>query len=130
MQLLNYLLSALEPEDLSVLMPALGEATLAPGQVLFEIGDRVDTLFFPSSACISVVSVMSDGRTVETTTTGRETAVALIDAVTDQPSRSRAFAQIPGAAMRMPAGRFRARMAEPGAAAPGAAACPRRRRPG
>jgi CRP-like cAMP-binding protein len=109
-QLLNFFLSALEPDDLAALSPRMSEVALGVAQVLFETGDKVDTVYFPGSACVSLVVVMSDGKAVETSTVGRESAVALINVMTDQPSPIRAFAQIGGSAMRVSAAAYRARL--------------------
>jgi CRP-like cAMP-binding protein len=94
-QLLNFFLSALRPDDLQVLAAGLVEVSLSPGQVLFEPGDVVDALYFPGSS-----------------TVGRESAVGLTDAVVNQPARSRIFAQIGGSAMRLSAPSYRARFRE------------------
>lgn len=112
MQLLNFFLSALKPSDLAALSESLSEVGLASGQPLWEAGGEVEALYFPSSACISMVTVLSDGKSVETSTIGRESVVALLDALAQQPSRSRVFAQIGGGAMRLPASAFRARLLE------------------
>jgi CRP-like cAMP-binding protein len=109
-QLLNFFLSALEPDDLAALSPRMSEVALGVAQVLFETGDKVDTVYFPGSACVSLVVVMRDGKAVETSTVGRESAVALINVMTDQPSPIRAFAQIGGSAMRVSAAAYRARL--------------------
>ena len=112
MQLLNFLLSAMSEADRAAFNPVLAETALAPGQVLFEQGDKVDLIYFPGSACISLVTVMADGKTVETSTIGRESAVALMDAMTNRPASTRIFAQIAGSAMRLPAAAFRERLRE------------------
>jgi CRP-like cAMP-binding protein len=111
-QLLNFFLSALRPDDLAALSSGLAEVSFAPGQVLFDAGSEVEAIFFPGSACVSVVTVLRDGKAVETATVGRESAVGLMDAVTDQPARSQTFAQISGSAMRLSAPVFRARLRE------------------
>ena len=106
----NFLLEALPPEDVSSLTPSLKEVTFTRGQVLFEPADPVDTLYFPSSACISVVTVMRDGGTYETATIGRESVVGMLDVLTRQPATSRAFIQIAGSGLSLPASNFRARL--------------------
>ncbi len=108
----NFLLRALPADDAAHLTPHLREISLTRGQPLYDPGDAVDTLYFASSACISVVSVMRDGRLVETTTVGRESAPGLLDAVTDQPATSRIFVQVAGAALALPSAVFRKRLAE------------------
>ncbi len=112
MKLLNFLLSALDPADLEALSPHLEEVSLSASQVLFETGDLIDAIYFPGSACISIVTIMSDGKAVETSTVGRESGVGLLDALTQQPARNRFFAQIAGSAIRLPAVVFRHRVAE------------------
>ncbi len=91
MQLLNFFLSALKPSDREALTNGMTEIALASAEVLFETGDEVDYVYFPGSACISVVTVLKDGKVVETSTVGRESVVAVLDAITIQPSRSRVF---------------------------------------
>lgn len=110
MKLLNFLLSALEPDDLAALSPSLTEVVLVVGDVIFEPGEQPDAIYFPGGACISIVTIMSDGRAVENTTVGRDSAAGLMEAITDQPATARAFAQIGGSAIRAPAALFRARM--------------------
>jgi len=108
----NFLLRALPAEDTPYLTPHLREVSLSRAQPLYEPGDLVDTLYFASSACISVVSVMQDGRIVETTTVGRESAPGLLDAVTDLPATSRIFVQVAGGALALPSAVYRKRLAE------------------
>ncbi|WP_372784383.1 Crp/Fnr family transcriptional regulator [Phenylobacterium sp.] len=108
----NFLLRALRADDAAYLTPHLREVSLSRGQALYEPGDEVDTLYFASSACVSVVSVMRDGRIVETTTVGCESVAGLLDAVTHQATASRIFVQVAGAALTLPSAVFRARLAE------------------
>ena len=88
------------------------EVSLGAGQVLHEPGDTVELVYFPSSAVVSVVTVMGDGRSVETASIGYEGVGVLLPALTGVPSESRMFAQIPGGAISLPAARLRARMNE------------------
>lgn len=106
----NFLLRALHTNDAVHLTPFMREVSLVRGQRLYEPDDPVDTLYFPSSACISVVTTMRDGRQVETATIGRESAAALLDAVTGQPATSRVFVQVGGSAMLLPVQAYRQRM--------------------
>jgi CRP-like cAMP-binding protein len=109
-KLLNFLLSALEPDDLAALSPGMIETTLGSGEVIFEPGQQPDAIYFPGGACISIVTILADGRAVETTTVGRESAAGLMEAITHRPATARAFAQIGGGAIRVPAALFRTRM--------------------
>jgi CRP-like cAMP-binding protein len=111
-KLLNFFLSALQPDDRAALSIGMTEVALAPAQVLSEFGEVVEWIYFPGSASISFVTVMSDGKAVETATIGREGVISLIDVATDRPSRLTVFAQIGGSAMRISAASFRARLAQ------------------
>jgi CRP-like cAMP-binding protein len=106
LQLLNFFLTAMQPTDRDALGHDLAEVALAVGDVLFEPGQPVDWIYFPGSACVSVVTLMMDGKAVETATVGRESAVALLDAITARASPSRIFTQIHGSAMRLRASAF------------------------
>ena len=112
MQFRNFLLSALRPDDAAALTPHLREISLSRSQVLFEPGQPVESVYFPSSACISITAVMEDGKLVETNTVGRESAAGLLDAVSGEPSATRCFTQIAGGAMMLPSTVYRNRMRE------------------
>jgi CRP-like cAMP-binding protein len=106
----NFLLRALDANDAATITPQLREVSLSRGQPLYEPGDHVDTLYFPSSACVSVVTVMRDGKAVETTSVGRESVPALLDALTDRPTTSRVFVQVGGAALTLSSAVYRSRL--------------------
>jgi CRP-like cAMP-binding protein len=99
----NYLLSAFDPADRDALIPDLTEVSLSAGQVLYRPGERVDGVYFPSTAVISVATLMSDGQIVETGAVGFESAIGVLAALSGDPMRSQVFVQMPGAAMRLPA---------------------------
>jgi CRP-like cAMP-binding protein len=111
MEFRNFLLSALNVDDEIALVPHLKEVSLSRGQMLYEPGDRVELIYFPSSACISVVTIMQDGRAFETGTIGRESAAGLVDAIAGAAVASRVFVQLAGGAMSISAAAFRGRLA-------------------
>lgn len=82
------------------------------GHVLLEPGQMADTVYFPSSAVVSVATVMEDGRAVESNTIGRETAVGLLNAMIREPMTSRVFVQVGGAGLSLSASAFRQRVAQ------------------
>ena len=108
----NFLLSALTAADLQALLPALSEVSLVSGQVLFEVGATAEAVYFPSSAVVSLVTVMEDGRSVESHTIGRESGVGLLNVASRRPVESRVFTQVAGTALRLPADALRRRVAE------------------
>lgn len=105
----NYLLSALDPEDMAVLGPFLTETALSAGEVLHEVDQPIEAIFFPSSAVVSVVTPTRDGRSVESATIGFESVSGLPSALSGEPSSSRVFAQVAGGAIRLPAAQLRDR---------------------
>ena len=109
MEFRNYLLSALPKADLLELMPSLSETSLERGQILFAPGDVARHIFFPSSAVLSVITLMANDHGVESSTIGHESAAPLIAVLADRPVKARIFAQIPGSAIKLPAAVLRSR---------------------
>lgn len=103
----NYVLGALTPAVRHALEPDLVLVELASGEVLYEPDYEVEWVWFPCTAVLSVVTVMLDGRAVESDTVGRESAVGILAALGKAPSTSRTFVQIPGRAYRLPAASLR-----------------------
>ncbi|MGH7025444.1 MAG: Crp/Fnr family transcriptional regulator [Caulobacteraceae bacterium] len=103
----NYILRALSAADRAMLEPDLVRYALASGEILYEPDYQVDWVWFPLTAVLSVVTVMSNGRTVESDTIGRESAVGILAALGKAVSTSRTITQIPGEAIRLPAIRLR-----------------------
>jgi CRP-like cAMP-binding protein len=93
--------------DRAALEPALASVTLRSGEVLYEPDYEVDWVYFPCTAVLSVVTVMKDGRTVESDTIGRESAAGILAALGGAVSTSRTFTQIPGEVVRLSASRLR-----------------------
>ncbi|HEY2482311.1 MAG TPA: Crp/Fnr family transcriptional regulator [Caulobacteraceae bacterium] len=103
----NYLLRALAPVDRAALEPGLALCELASGEPLYEPEYPVDWVWFPLTSVLSVVTVMRDGRAVESDTVGRESAVGILAAISSAVCTSRTFAQVPGRALRLSAVRLR-----------------------
>lgn len=103
----NLLLSAVSAEDMTRLFPRMREVAVRQGETVLEPDQPVCSIYFPSSVVLSVVTVMSDGASVETATIGREGVAGLLAGLTGVTSPSRVFAQIGGSAMRLPARELR-----------------------
>lgn len=100
----NHILSGFAKDDLDAIAPHLSEAPVSPGELLIEAGAQVSKLYFPSSAVISEVVPLTDGRTFETDSVGVEGVVGLAAAIMGAPQFTRSFAQIGGAAIAVNAG--------------------------
>jgi CRP-like cAMP-binding protein len=67
-------------------------------------------VFFPSSAVVSVVTLLHDGRAFEVSSIGYEGVANLFPALTGIPPRTRTFVQIAGTAFRVSATALRAHL--------------------
>jgi len=61
----NLLLASLSKADFASLSPHLKPVRLESQQVLFEAGDPVDRVYFPSGSIISLVVTLSTGEMIE-----------------------------------------------------------------
>lgn len=85
----------LPPEDYALLAPHLTQVDLERGRLLYEPGDRVDTVYFPHDGVISMLTLMENGAAIEHATIGREGAIGLSVAVAPRLAMSRAVVQTP-----------------------------------
>ncbi len=107
METRNYVLRALTETDREALEPFAQTQLLASGEVLYEPDYPVDWVYFPNTAVLSVVTVMADGRTVESDTVGYESVVGVLNALGACVAVNRTFTQIPGSAIRVSSSRLR-----------------------
>jgi Crp-like helix-turn-helix protein len=70
----NKLLSALEPSAYERLVPRLKPLELRAKQVLYKPDQPIREVYFPDDAVISLMAVMNNGDTLETSTVGLEGA--------------------------------------------------------
>lgn len=98
----NNLLKALRPADAAILNPYLEPWIGARGQIIYEPGDPVRTVYFPCGpSLISYLVVLRDGMAVETALIGREGAVGGIVSRGRLPAYARAEVQFSGPFLRM-----------------------------
>lgn len=103
----NQILASLPPGDLARLEPHLDRVKLGVRDLLFDVNQVIDFVYFPESCVASIIGVMADGSAVETATVGDEGMIGLpIFHGTDRTS-TQAFCQVPGTAQRLPADVFR-----------------------
>ena len=98
----NNLLRALRPADAAILNPYLEPWIGARGQIIYEPGDPVRTVYFPCGpSLISYLVVLRNGLAVETSLIGREGAVGGVVSKGRLPAFARAEVQFPGPFLRM-----------------------------
>jgi CRP-like cAMP-binding protein len=107
----NHFLTMLDEADRAAITPLLHPRDFTAGQILYEPGTEVDTVYFPAGCCLSVIKMMADGRAVETRTIGAESAFGLLHAVGSRHSLTRVLVQLPGQAHSVSANQL-ARLAD------------------
>lgn len=99
----NRLLSAFSDEARELIEPAAEIVDLHAGDVLFHSGDAVKASLFPYGASsASLIVDLSNGRSVEVASIGREGAIGGIVSCGRAPAFSRAEVQVGGPALRIP----------------------------
>ena len=73
----NELLAALPREALESLFEHLELVALPFGKELFEFGDKLENVYFPTTAIVSLLYVMEDGATTEIAVVGHEGVVGV-----------------------------------------------------
>lgn len=105
--LTNNLLCALDARTYDRIEAHLTHTEFERGDLFQEPHRPVERIYFPHSGVISLLTVMSDGSAIETSTVGRESAVGLTAALTSVESFSRAVGQAPGLVSSIEAERLR-----------------------
>jgi CRP-like cAMP-binding protein len=100
----NRLLAALPPDDVAWFAPHLERVELEIGHVLAAPGEPFAHVYFPETAIASVVNRMADGAGVEVGTIGNEGMVGMAAYLDAEASEAETFIQLPGPALRVPAG--------------------------
>lgn len=107
----NALLAALTPEQRKPFLDATTPVTLVPGKVLAEAEQPIRSVVFPTSAVLSVLSIMTNKLAVETAVVGYEgmSPLAAFHGVDAAPEQ--VIVQVPGEGLRMSREDFHAALA-------------------
>ncbi|MBW8310612.1 MAG: Crp/Fnr family transcriptional regulator [Rhizobium sp.] len=98
----NHLLAALCPETQARLFPALEQVELPLGKVLYEPGDTMRHVYFPTDSIVSLLYVMADGASAEISIVGNDGVVGVAIFMGGGSTPSRAVVQGAGNAYRLP----------------------------
>ena len=99
----NRLLAALPDAEYQRLIPHLEHVSLSLKQVLYEVGEPIEYVYFPQRAIVSSLSTMEDGSMVEVGLVGNDGIVGIPAALGDKIATTTTTVQIPNSAMRMKA---------------------------
>ena len=98
-ELLKQLLSV--PSVAGDLLPELRVVSLGVNQVLYELGDQIDYVYFPIDCVVSGLAIMEDGTTIETSMVGREGLVGISTVLGSGRSRQWIWVTIGGNAVQL-----------------------------
>lgn len=103
----NLLLNILSDDEYKQLAPCLEPVRLKTKERVGERGIRLGFIYFPCTAVLSVLALMSDGAAIEVGTIGREGFFGVEILAGGEQSTETTICQIEGDALRMPAADFR-----------------------
>jgi CRP-like cAMP-binding protein len=99
----NHLLSVLPDAEWLRIEPHLVPVEMPLGQVVYESGDRLDHVYFPTTAIVSLLYVMEDGASAEIAIVGNEGLIGIALFMGGETTPSRAVVQSAGFAYRLDA---------------------------
>ena len=99
----NRLLAALPENEYQRLEPYFNFVSLPVGEICYEALEEIDTVYFPDTALISLVSTLSDGFTTEVSLVGCTGMVGLPVILGSGYSQHRAIVQVPGNVIKISA---------------------------
>ena len=97
----NHLLDALLASEYDRLFPNLDLVTLPLGEVLYESGEQLNHVYFPTTAIISLLYVMEDGASAEIAIVGNEGLLGISLFMGGNTTPSRAVVQSAGFGYRL-----------------------------
>jgi CRP-like cAMP-binding protein len=110
----NRLLARLSQSELRALGPTLEHVRLPLNRILYEAGEPLKELFFPTSGIVSLLYVNDAAASCELTIVGREGLVGLSLLLGGERATSRAVVQSAGGAYRLSAAAAKAAFAKGG----------------
>ena len=97
----NHLLAALSVEVQQRIFPHLVLVPLPLGKVLYESGDELNNVYFPTDAIVSLLYVMENGASAEISVVGNEGLIGIALFMGGESTPSRAIVQSAGHAYRL-----------------------------
>jgi len=104
----NHLLAALPAEVQDRLFPHLELIPLPLGKVLYESGDTLRHVYFPTDSIVSMLYVMENGTSAEISVVGNDGIVGVSLFMGGESTPSRAIVQSAGSAFRLTGQRLKA----------------------
>ncbi|MDO6477951.1 Crp/Fnr family transcriptional regulator [Alteromonas sp. 1_MG-2023] len=103
----NTLLNALPDETKQRLFPQIRLVELPLGEVIYDAGQNVSMVYFPTDSIVSLLSTMADGSSAEISVVGNEGLVGIAVFMGGESTPNCAIVQSAGVAYRLPAAALR-----------------------
>src|SRR5579872_5525754 len=103
----NHLLAALAPAERERIFPHLQLVEMPLGKVLYESGDVLRHVYFPTDSIVSLLYVMADGASAEISVVGNEGLIGVSLFMGGETTPSRAIVQSAGSAYQLAAQRLK-----------------------
>ncbi|MBU1285997.1 MAG: Crp/Fnr family transcriptional regulator [Gammaproteobacteria bacterium] len=103
----NHLLATLPDEVLERLLPHLELVDMPLGMVLYESGDTLRHVYFPTDSIVSLLYVMESGASAEISVVGNDGVIGVALFMGGESTTSRAIVQSAGSAYRVLGKRFK-----------------------
>jgi CRP-like cAMP-binding protein len=97
----NYLLAALSPVERDRILPHLRLVAMPLGKVLYESGDELEYVYFPTDSIVSLLYVLESGASAEISVVGNEGLIGIALFMGGGTTPSRAIVQSAGHAYRL-----------------------------
>jgi CRP-like cAMP-binding protein len=97
----DHLLAALPADELARLSEAIAISPMPLGHVLYESGDEMRFVYFPTNCIVSLLYVLADGSSAEIAIVGNEGIVGISLFMGGETTPSRAIVQSAGKAFRV-----------------------------
>jgi CRP-like cAMP-binding protein len=98
----NHLLAALSEKARARIFPRLKLVELSLGEVIYESGQIIKYVYFPTNCIVSLLYVMLNGASAEISVVGREGMVGVAVVMGGESTPNRSIVQSSGHAYRMP----------------------------
>lgn len=99
----NHLLHGVTDEEIARLLPNLQPVSFVLGKVLYESGEKMDYVYFPTTAIISLLYIMENGATAEIGVVGNDGLVGIAIFMGGDTTPNRAVVQSAGKGFKMKA---------------------------
>ena len=103
----NHILAALPQPERDRLFPYLKLVPLPLGKVLYESGDTLRHIYFPTDSIVSLLYVLEDGSSAEIAVVGNEGAIGLALFMGGETTTNRAIVQSAGSAYQLTGARLK-----------------------